>query len=128
MVESPLTMITIHVSQQEASRLWITCSPLMTILLTAPHVVDLTSDLVEQYNCSQLFGERCKVPDHSMISIQLDYASPIHNQSDSHLPNDSNDSNISQHTCNTEFMLPKSYNLRRIDRVNDFMHSVESNN
>ena len=39
---------------------------------TACHV-DLTSDLIEQFDCSQLLGELCKAPDHSMLTIILRY-------------------------------------------------------
>ena len=33
--------------------------------------VDLTSDLIDRYDCITLLSESCKAPDHSMITLQF---------------------------------------------------------
>ena len=35
--------------------------------------VDLANTLADECGASSLIGERCKVPDHSMVSIQVDW-------------------------------------------------------
>ena len=38
--------------------------------------VELANSLAEECGASELIGERCKMPDHSMVSIQMNWGSP----------------------------------------------------
>ena len=36
--------------------------------------MDLTSDLIERYDCIDLLSDRCKAPDHSLLTLHMSYS------------------------------------------------------